>query len=124
MDVITRPLAAAVRRAGCVLALLLLAPGALGAEPKVYEGREAQALKCAWIIAAAARVLEEAGMISTEDHGVSIAISARILQLYVTGSDRQKLGAFQEIALRNDRSGAVQAFQDQALLCIRQFPVE
>ena len=98
--------------------------GSLAAEGRVYQGAEAQALKCAWIISAGAGVLQDADIISSEERGISIAISARMLTLYVSGTDRQKLAAFEEVHRRSDKSTAINAFQRQARACIQRFPVD
>ena len=106
------------------LGAALVGARAAAAEGRVYQGAEAQALKCAWIISAGAGVLQDADIISSEERGISIAISARMLTLYVSGTDRQKLAAFEEVHRRSDKSTAINAFQRQARACIQRFPVD
>lgn len=91
---------------------------------RVYAGEEATALKCAWIISHTATLLERAEVISTRDMEVSFAISARILALHVSGSERQKLAALDTVGKRRDSATTIQEFRDQARGCIRRYPVE
>lgn len=89
---------------------------------RVYAGEEAKALKCAWIIANTATLLEKLALISTRDKEVSYAISTRMLQIYVSGTERQKLAALKAVGDRRDLQTTVKEFQTQAKACIRRFP--
>ncbi len=106
------------------LGLVLIATTADAQSRRVYAGEEAKALKCAWIISATASVLEEAALISTRDREVSIAVSARILQLYVSGTEAQKLKALRAVGDRRDIRTTITEFQGQAKACLRRFPIE
>ncbi|MDJ0821214.1 MAG: hypothetical protein QNJ09_05285 [Paracoccaceae bacterium] len=107
-----------------LLGLALLLASALPAEARrVYAGEEAQALKCAWIISATATALEQAEVISTRDMEVSIAVSARMLQLYVSGTERQKLAALEAVGDRRDIKTTLGEFQRESRACLRKFPV-
>lgn len=109
------------------LAVLCLALGLTAAEAqsrRVYAGEEATALKCAWIISRTAMILEDAALISTRDREVSIAISARMLQLYVSGTEAQKLAGLEAVGSRRDVPTTISEFRNEGLACLRRFPVE
>ncbi|MBS0125167.1 hypothetical protein [Thetidibacter halocola] len=104
--------------------LLCLAMPAAALERRVYEGDEAKALKCVWIISRTAAVMEDMGIISPLQMEVSIAISARILALHVSGTEAQKLAALQAVGERRNTGETIVEFRDQAMACLRKFPVE
>ena len=110
---------------GVALALILAASSAPAAEAqRSYQGREAQALKCAWIFSRTAAVLQRAEMISVADLETSLTVSARILQLHVGGSDRQKLAALEGVGARRDDAQTLGEFRRESRACLRMFPVD
>ena len=106
------------------LAIPLGGPPADAQARRVYTTEEATALKCAWIISMTASVLEGAALISTRDKEISIAISSRILQLHVSGTERQKLAALEQVGNRRDVETTVDEFRKEATACVRRYPVE
>ncbi|GGB04000.1 hypothetical protein [Allosediminivita pacifica] len=105
------------------LALWVALPGGVAAQ-QVYSGREAQALKCAWIFSKTASMLENADLISIEDLETSLMVSARILQLYVSGDDRTKLAGLRVVGTRRNAIETLAEFRGQSMACLRMFPVE
>ena len=112
-----------MRRAGLLLLALLVAAQAAQAQ-RTYTGREAQALKCAWIFSKTAAVLERADMITVADLETSLTVSARILQFHVGGSEREKLAAFAAVGARRDDAQTLGEFQRESRSCLVMFPVE
>ncbi len=113
-----------MRRAVLLLALCAWLPGVAAAAQQVYSGREAQALKCAWVFSRTAAVLENAELISLADLETSLMVSARILQFHVSGSDREKLAALKAVGARRGDAETLGEFRSQSQACLRMFPVE
>jgi len=108
--------------------LLLAAAFAVSFAPaaearKVYSGSEAAALRCAAIMVVVPSALYNRGMISRNQVTVFQLASTAILTRYVGGNERQKLKALQTMAQRRDGRAHIKDFQENAKVCLRQFPL-
>jgi len=113
-----------VIRIALVVALLTAASAATAGERKVYEGDEATALKCAFVISATANTLETAGFLGRNYARGANVISFAILQKYVSGTERQKLAALKAVGARRDVARTLSEFQAEAKACLRKFPID
>ena len=67
------------------------------AEPRTYKGSEAQALKCAAYFAYTSQVLESQGKLSTQRAIVANKAALDILEQHVSGTFKQKMGAYRVV---------------------------
>ena len=105
-------------------ALCLLAPVAgASAVPKVYEGTEAAALRCANTLALTAVALSDAGRLSDVEKEVMLGISFLILEGHVSGTWRQKKAALEVVRDRRGVEETLGDFEALAEKCLRDFPI-
>ena len=88
----------AVRALG--IALLLAAPSAASANSRIYEGTEAQALKCAAYFSSTTYMLESRGLMTPRNREEGAVAATNIIGQHVGGTYQQKLKAFQAVLNR------------------------
>jgi hypothetical protein len=111
-------------RAGLVGAVVATLAGAAMAQGRrVYVGEEAEALKCAYIISQTAAVMERAEIIGTRDKEFVLLYAGYILQIYVSGTENQKLLALKAVADRRDLEQTLDEFEAQSDYCRKRFPI-
>ncbi|HAV08024.1 MAG TPA: hypothetical protein DCX13_03990, partial [Rhodobacteraceae bacterium] len=86
-------------------------------------GEEAEALKCAYIISQTAAVMERAEIIGTRDKEFVLLYAGYILQIYVSGTENQKLLALKAVADRRDLEQTLDEFEAQSDYCRKRFPI-
>ena len=87
-------------RAALISAVLLAGSLPAGASQRVYEGSEAQALKCAAYFSYTTYVLESRGLLTTRNREEGAVAATTIIGRHVGGSYQQKLAAFQAVLNR------------------------
>ena len=102
---------------------LCLSVGSWASAPKVYEGNEAAALRCANAMAFTAVALAETGAMGEPEKNVMLQISVLILDRHVSGSWAQKKAALEIVRDRRDVDQTLDDFQRYAEQCLRQFPI-
>lgn len=105
------------------LAGLIVSTSPAVAEPKVYEGEEAAALRCANTMAFTAVALESTGGIGAAEKQVMLDITVRILVDHVSGNWAQKKAALAIVRDRRDPFETFEDFERFANQCLRQFPI-
>jgi len=90
---------------------------------KVYEGREASALRCANTLALTAVALSAADLIQTIEKDAMLGITVRILERHVTGTWRQKKAALAVMRDRRSVPDTLTDYRNNAVVCLRQFPI-
>ena len=105
------------------LCLTLALPHSARAERRVYQGSEAEALKCAYLFSHSAVVMEKGGYIPAKDRDVLIAVSGLILQRYVGGTEAQKLRALRAVGSRRNTVSTLLQFRDESRYCFKRFPI-
>lgn len=108
---------------GRLLALLLFLGSPAGAGEKVYDGREAAALRCANMLALTGVALEGAGLIEEIDKEVMLGITVLILERHVSGTWRQKKAAMEVMRNRRSFEDTIADYQRNAPRCLEQFPI-
>lgn len=113
---------------GAALALCLAIPAAFPAAPamaerRVYTNEEAEALKCVYLLSFTAAFMERGGYLSTRDKEMMFALSAFMLEKYVSGTQRQKLLGVEAVGKRRNTQETLKQFKEQSRYCIRRFPV-
>ncbi len=99
------------------------APTPAMAERRVYSNDEAEALKCVYLLSFTAAFMERQGLLGTRDKEVLFALSAIMLQKYVSGTQRQKLLGVEAVGKRRNTRQTLEQFQKQSKYCARRFPV-
>lgn len=90
---------------------------------RVYEGREAAALRCSNLLSITAVVLSEAGEISTVERDIMLFATVAILERHVSGTRAEKQRA---LAVMRERRSVVETLEDyqrNAQRCLNQFPI-
>ncbi len=105
------------------LAFTLVASPAM-AERRVYTDDEAEALKCVYLLSFTAAFMERQGLLGTRQKEVMFALSAFMLEKYVSGTQRQKLLGVEAVGKRRNTEQTLREFQQQSKYCIRRFPVD
>ena len=106
-------------------ALLAVSVGAgpAAAQPKVYSGREAAALRCSNTLALTAVALNGAELMSDIEKDLMIEITYLILDRHVSGTWHQKKQALRQVRDRRSVEETLQDYQRNAARCLRQFPI-
>ena len=96
---------------------------AVAAEPKVYSGEEAGALRCANAMALTAVALSDAGLMTDAEKEVLLRVTVAILDRHVSGSWAQKKAALEVVRDRRNVGETLEDFQVLAQRCLRQYPI-
>lgn len=105
------------------LGALVAHPGMATAGKRIYEGREAAALRCANTLALTAVALSAAELIGEGEKNVMLGVTVRILDRHVEGSWAQKRAA---MAVMRDRRSVPDTLDDYRRIaerCLVQFPI-
>ena len=105
-----------------VLALAVPASDA-DATQRVYEGREAAALRCANTLALTAVALARAELISQEEKDVTLGITMLIIERHVSGTWAEKRAALEVVRDRRSVPDTIEDYRRNAAKCLRQFPI-
>ena len=112
-----------LRRAICVcLVGLSCATPALAAQ-RVYEGKEAAALRCSNTLALTAVALSAAELISDAEKEVLLGVTVLILERHVSGTWAQKKAAMEVMRDRRSVPDTLEDYQRNAERCLEQFPI-
>ena len=90
---------------------------------KVYEGREASALRCANTLALTAVALSNAELIEDTEKDVMLGITIRMLERHVTGTWRQKRAAMEIMRDRRSVPDTLTDYRKNAVRCLALFPI-
>lgn len=104
-----------------VLAFTSVPPAFAG--QRVYEGKEAAALRCANTLALTAVALSDAELIGDAEKEVLLGVTVLILERHVTGTWSEKKAA---MAVMRDRRSVIDTLEDyrrNAARCLQQFPI-
>lgn len=104
------------------VAVLLAGPGAAD-ERRIYEGREAAALRCSNTLALTAMALSGAKMIGNEEKDVMLGVTIRILERHVSGSWAQKKAAMAVMRDRRSVTDTLDDYRRNAARCLALFPI-
>ena len=105
------------------LVALLALPSAATAAPRIYEGREAAALRCANTLALTAVALSAAELIGEGEKNVMLGITVRILDRHVKGTWAQKSAAKEVMRDRRSVADTLEDYRQIAERCLVQFPI-
>lgn len=105
------------------LVALLALPSAVTAAPRIYEGREAAALRCANTLALTAVALSAAELIGEGEKNVMLGITVRILDRHVEGTWAQKRAAMEVMRDRRSVADTLEDYRQIAERCLVQFPI-
>ena len=106
------------------LILILWLPAAAFAQgQKVYEGREALALRCANTLALTAVALARADLISTTEQDIMLDATFQILRRHVSGTWLQKKRAMEIMRDRRSVPDTLDDYRQNAFRCLEAFPV-
>lgn len=94
-----------------------------GAAKQVYSGQEAAALRCSNTVAFTAVALHAANRIDDTRRDVMLGVAILILDNHVSGSWAQKKAAMEVVRGRRSLSDTLADYQDNAVRCLRQFPI-
>ena len=103
--------------------LALVLSGGAAAAPRVYEGQEAAALRCANTVALTAVALSRAGMIDEVEKDVMLGVSVSIVDRHVSGNWSQKMAALEVMRDRRSVEDTLEDYRLNAARCLRQFPI-
>ena len=106
-----------------LMALGLLALPQMGEAKRVYEGREASALRCANTVALTAVALSRADMIGDAEKDVMLSITTLILERHVSGTWREKKAALSVMRDRRSVDDTIEDYRRNATWCLREFPI-
>ena len=114
-----------MRQTGVSLAIAVLLVGlpVSAVAKRIYEGREAAALRCANTVALTAMALSRADMIDEVEKDVMLGISISMLERHVSGTWNEKKAA---LAIMRDRRSVEETLADyrrNAARCLRDFPI-
>lgn len=90
---------------------------------KVYDGREASALRCSNTLALTAVALSQAGLIEDAEKDVMLGITIRILENHVSGTWRQKKAAMEVMRDRRSVPDTLTDYRKNAVRCLALFPI-
>lgn len=90
---------------------------------RVYEGREASALRCSNTLALTAVALSAADLISNAEKEVMLEITIRILERHVSGNWVEKKRAMAVMRDRRSVPDTLEDYQRNAARCLREFPI-
>ena len=105
------------------IAALVAFPGAATAGTRVYEGREAAALRCANTLALTAVALSAAELIGEGEKNVMLGVTVRILDRHVEGTWAQKRAAMEVMRDRRSVPDTLEDYRRIAERCLVQFPI-
>ena len=105
------------------IAALLASSGAATAGTRVYEGREAAALRCANTLALTAVALSAAELIGEGEKNVMLGVTVRILDRHVEGTWAQKRAAMEVMRDRRSVPDTLEDYRRIAERCLVQFPI-
>ena len=105
-----------------IFASLCLFTVAASASPKIYSGKEAQALRCAQLVFWVASEAERLGYIPRDAQPGIRAYGLYLLDRYTTGTPRQKAAALGKLTRSTDDATSREKFITQHRRCTRQFP--
>tara|TARA_R100000687_G_scaffold2285_2_gene3245 strand:+ start:207 stop:572 length:366 start_codon:yes stop_codon:yes gene_type:complete len=98
-------------------------PGMAIAGTRIYEGREAAALRCANTLALTAVALSSAELIGEGEKNVMLGVTVRILDRHVEGSWAQKRAAMEVMRDRRSVPDTLEDYRRIAERCLVQFPI-
>ena len=101
----------------------LLAGPSLAEGQRVYEGREAAALRCSNTVALTAMALSSANMIGQEEKDVMLGVTIRILERHVSGTWAQKKAAMAVMRDRRSVTDTLEDYRRNAARCLAMFPI-
>jgi hypothetical protein len=110
-------------RLGAFVLLAAIAAGTASAAQRVYEGKEAAALRCANIVALTGVALNEAGRLGDIEKDVMLGISFLMLEEHVSGTWPEKQAALEIVRDRRDIAETLRDFELLAEKCLRDFPI-
>lgn len=105
------------------LTAMLFAVPQAGDAKRVYEGREASALRCANTVALTAVALSRADMIGQAEKDVMLGITTLILERHVSGTWREKKAALSVMRDRRSVDDTIEDYRRNATWCLREFPI-
>ena len=105
------------------IAALVAFPGRATAGTRVYEGREAAALRCANTLALTAVALSAAELIGEGEKNVMLGVTVRILDRHVEGTWAQKRAAMEVMRDRRSVPDTLEDYRRIAERCLVQFPI-
>ncbi|MGJ8617383.1 MAG: hypothetical protein ACSHWS_11120 [Sulfitobacter sp.] len=104
-----------------VLALTFATPTLAG--QRVYEGKEAGALRCANTLALTAVALSAGDLIGEDEKDVMLGITVLILERHVSGTWQQKKAAMEVMRDRRSVIDTLDDYRRNAGRCLQQFPI-
>ena len=104
------------------LAFISLLPETAMAK-RVYEGREAAALRCANTVALTAMALSRADMIDDLEKDVMLGISISMLERHVSGTWNEKKAALAIMRDRRSLEDTLGDYRKNAARCLADFPI-
>ncbi|MFK7877217.1 MAG: hypothetical protein AB8B71_15790 [Paracoccaceae bacterium] len=90
---------------------------------KVYQGREAAALRCAAILSVVPSAAARAGYLQQDQVRAFHIVSTMIMTRYVSGDPQQKGQAFNTVMQRYTFNEHIRDFRTKSSACMKQFPV-
>jgi hypothetical protein len=106
-----------------LISSLVASSGAAEAGTRVYEGREAAALRCANTLALTAVALSAAELIGEGEKNVMLGVTVRILDRHVEGTWAQKRAAMEVMRDRRSVPDTLEDYRRIAERCLVQFPI-
>lgn len=108
---------------GTLVLVFSVAAGPGMAAEKVYEGKEAAALRCSNTLALTAVALAGAELISVEEKEVMLGVTILILERHVSGTWAQKKAAMAVVRDRRSVTDTLEDYRRNAARCLSQFPI-
>lgn len=90
---------------------------------RVYEGREAAALRCSNTLALTAMALSGAKLIGNEEKEVMLGVTILILERHVSGTWAQKKAAMAVMRDRRSVTDTLEDYRRNAARCLSLFPI-
>ena len=103
--------------------VLCIAATALPAAQRVYEGREAAAIRCANTVALTAVALSSVSLIDAVEKDVMLGISVSMLERHVSGTWNEKKAAMAVMRDRRSVDDTIDDYRRNAARCLAQFPI-
>lgn len=104
-----------------LLALGICSPSLAG--QRIYEGREAAALRCSNTLALTAVALSAADLIGEPEKEVMLGVTVLILERHVSGTWQQKKAALRVMRDRRSVPDTLEDYRRNATRCLQQFPI-
>ena len=104
-----------------VMAVASVSPAMAG--QRVYEGKEAAALRCSNTLALTAVALSAAELIGEAEKEVLLGVTVLILERHVSGTWREKKAAMAVMRDRRSVPDTLDDYRHNAARCLQQFPI-